>query len=280
MTARPSLPNPTPRCGRRSGLVRQGGDGLSVAYTGSRLTTSVGYRGDKPLRHPTLATYNPHAFGFAGRYHCALRLIPTSKVLVPAALARYLRRCRSAYGSLRCNRVSARADTRLTVTMPAQCSVNACPATPNGSPAHTQCSNRLVASLPLLASPVLSLRSEVVGGVSLPEVLHFAHRTLCFSPPIEHTPTSPNHEITPSSLEVVSIDDFRSAKILEKAEAKVSPPKPKLRFGSSSHIGELTAHSARCEGEFLKCSAGRSGGLCRQHRGIAPNPIKGCETAF
>ena len=83
------------------------------------------------------------------------------------------------------------ADTRLTVTMPAQCSVVACPATPNGSPAHTQCSNRLVAPLPLLASPVLSLRSEVVGGVSLPEVLHFAHRTLCFSPPIEHTPTSP-----------------------------------------------------------------------------------------
>ena len=29
------------------------------------------------------------------------------------------------------------------------------------------------------------------------------------------------HEITPSSLEVVSIDDFRSAKISEKAEAKV-----------------------------------------------------------
>ena len=51
--------------------------------------------------------------------------------------------------------------------------------------------NRLVAALPLFASPVLSLRSEVVGGVSIPEILHFAHRTLCFSPPIEHTPTSP-----------------------------------------------------------------------------------------
>ena len=220
--ARPFLPNPTPRCGRRSGLARQGGDGLVVADTGSRLTTSVGYRGDKPLRHPTLATYNPHAFGFAGRYHCALRLNPSSKVLVPAALARYLRRCRSAYGSLRCNRVSACADTRLAVTMQAQCSVKACPATPNGSQAHTQCSNRLVAPLPLLASPVLSLCSEVVGGVSLPEVLHFAHRTLCFSPPIEHTPTSPNHEITPSSLEVVSIDDFRSAKISKSGSQSVA----------------------------------------------------------
>ncbi len=31
------------------------------------------------------------------------------------------------------------ADTRLTVTMQAQCSVVVCPATPNGSPAHTQC---------------------------------------------------------------------------------------------------------------------------------------------
>ena len=94
------------------------------------------------------------------------------------------------------------ADTRLAVTMPAQCSVNACPATPNGSPAHTQCSNRLVAPLPLSASPVLSLRSEVVGGVSLPEVLHFAHRTLCFSPPIEHTPTSPKSTETNTLVQI------------------------------------------------------------------------------
>ena len=27
-------PSPTPRCGRRSGLARQGGDGLVVADTG------------------------------------------------------------------------------------------------------------------------------------------------------------------------------------------------------------------------------------------------------
>ena len=141
-------------------------------------------------------------------------------MLVPTALARYLRRCRSAYGSLRCNRVSACADTRLTDTMQAQCSVMVCPATPNGSPAHTQCRQSSSPPLPLFTSPVLSLRSEVVGGVSLPEVLHFAHRTRCFSPPIEHTPTSPNHEITPSSLEVVSIDDFRSAKISEKRKPK------------------------------------------------------------
>ena len=168
---------------------------------------------------PTIPTHSASA----GRYHCALRLIPTSKVLVPTALARYLRRCRSAYGSLRCNRVSApqvalTPDWRPLFKPNAQSVV--CPATPNGSPAHTQCSNRLVAPLPLFASPVLSLRSEVVGGVSLPEVLHFAHRTLCFSPPIEHTPTSPNHEITPSGLEVVSIDDFRSAKISEKRKPK------------------------------------------------------------
>lgn len=51
--------HPSPRCGRRSGLARHGGDGLAVADTGSRLTTSVGYRGDKPLRHPTLAADKP-----------------------------------------------------------------------------------------------------------------------------------------------------------------------------------------------------------------------------
>ena len=51
------------------------------------------------------------------------------------------------------------------------------------------------ATLPLPASPVLSLRSGIVGGVSLSEVLHYARRTQCLSPPNEHSPTSPNHEI-------------------------------------------------------------------------------------
>ncbi|MBQ9217313.1 MAG: hypothetical protein IJ160_03945 [Muribaculaceae bacterium] len=53
------------------------------------------------------------------------------------------------------------------------------------------------ATLSLPASPVLSLRSGIVGGVSLPEVLHYARRTQCFSPPNEHSPTSPYHEIEP-----------------------------------------------------------------------------------
>ena len=155
VTARPSLPNPTPRCGRRSGLVRQGGDGLSVAYTGSRLTTSVGYRGDKPLRHPTLATYNPHGFGFC--WSLPLRTAPHSDIesacacgfgSLSTALQERIRLAplQSGIGSTSC------ADTRLTVTMQAQCSVFVCPATPNGSPAHTQCTNRLVASLPLFAT--------------------------------------------------------------------------------------------------------------------------------
>ncbi len=78
------------------------------------------------------------------------------------------------------------------------------------------------ATLPLPASPVLSLRSGIVGGVSLSEVLHYARRTQCFSPTFEHTPTSPNHEITPSSLEVVSIDDFRSAKISKSGSQSVA----------------------------------------------------------
>ena len=59
------------------------------------------------------------------------------------------------------------------------------------------CASIVWCFISLPTSPMLLLRSEVVGGVSRPEVLHFARRTLCFSPPIEHTPTSPYHEIKP-----------------------------------------------------------------------------------
>ena len=46
---------------------RTGSAGRRWAFRcGHRLTAHYigGYRGDKPLRLPTLATYNPHAFGF------------------------------------------------------------------------------------------------------------------------------------------------------------------------------------------------------------------------
>ena len=80
--------------------------------------------------------------------------------------------------------------------------------TPMVRQGHTQCSNRLVLHYRSLQAQCSRLRSGIVGGVSLSEVLHYARRTQCFSPPNEHSPTSPNHEITckvsakPSLLEL------------------------------------------------------------------------------
>ena len=92
------------------GSVRTGTARRQVAYRfGHRLTACyrLGYRGGKPLRHPELFRRQIRASGSFTHSHCALRLNQSSKVLAPTALARYLRRCRSAYGFLRCNRVSA-----------------------------------------------------------------------------------------------------------------------------------------------------------------------------
>ena len=90
------------------------------------------------------------------------------------------------------------------------------------------------APLPLPASPVLSLRSGIVGGVSLSEVLNYARRTQCFSPPIEHSPTSPNHEITTSELAVISLTIVGEPTILkggsQSAPRNVAQVEPNLKF--------------------------------------------------
>ena len=115
----------------------------------------------------------------------------------------------------------------------------------------------------------------VVGGLSLPEVLHYATCTLSFSPPFEHLPTSPNHEITPSSLEVVSIDDFRSAKISEKR-------KPKCRRRNQNCVSvrrrtlAILPHIPLVKRHFRESCVGRSGATVVETKGniSLSNPIK------
>ena len=90
-----------------------------------------------------------------------------------------------------------------------------------GKAAHTLALQSAGSTFPLPASPMLCrCASRVVGGVSLPEVLHYAHRSPCSSPPFEHSPTSPNHELTTSELAVISLCDFRRAENLEQRKPK------------------------------------------------------------
>lgn len=180
-------------------MARHDGDELYVTDTGSRLTTPIGFRGGKPLLHPISPPPNPcsrllsvatiahrvsfrhrkcHAYGFYASLLTAVAQAHTafSVTLGIGAPSRTDTRCRSLHkpnaqsGLLSNAYGSARAHSML----------------------QSSC-----APLPLSASPVLSLRSGVVGGVSLPEVLHYARRTQCLSPPNEHSLTSPNHEIEP-----------------------------------------------------------------------------------
>ena len=117
--------------------------------------------------------------------------------------------------------------------------------------------------------------SRVIGGVSLPEVLHCAHRSLCSSPPIEHTPPSPNHgtsavsvgrsvysvvRLAPSISTLSTLHPPQSRSDFKNSGSQSAPRKPPLRFGFSSHIGAFTAHrpahSARLKGEFRGACAG------------------------
>ena len=112
-----------------------------------------------------------------------------------------------------------------------------------------------------------------------------APQSLAPLPALHRTSTSPNHKIKPQSEFEARFCRaiFGLPKIL-KSGSQSAPKKPPLRFGSSSHIGDFTAHrpaySARLMDEFRKSSVGRLRGLCRRQRGYAPNPIKGCITAF
>ena len=78
------------------------------------------------------------------------------------------------------------------------------------------------APLPLPASPVLSLRSGIVGGVSLPEVLHYARRTQACHRPMN---TRPHRLITKSSLEASSRHDFVTRFSARRKSRKKRKPK-------------------------------------------------------
>lgn len=106
MVAHRLFAHPSPRCGQRQDRFGSATSGFKFR-TSARGLLRAGYRGGKPLRHPALPHLQTRASGSFGLSHCALRLNQSSRVLAPAALARYLRRCRSAYGFLRYNRVSA-----------------------------------------------------------------------------------------------------------------------------------------------------------------------------
>lgn len=100
-------PTHSPRCGRRSGLVRLVGDELAVTDIGSQLTYSR-VTACYAAPTPDICHRQTHASGYFGHSHCALHLNPVEKVL--CAFGWWLGTngvCGSAYGILRCNLVSA-----------------------------------------------------------------------------------------------------------------------------------------------------------------------------
>ena len=91
-------------------------------------------------------------------------------------------------------------------------------------------------------------------------------------PALHRTSTSPYHKIKPQSefearfcLAVVGLPTIL------KSGSQSAPPKPPLRFGSSSHIGDFTAHrpaySARRRPKLQFCSVGRGGAASAGTRG-------------
>ena len=169
---------------------------------GHRLTACLryGYRGGKPLRHPALFRRQTRASGSFGHSHCALRLNQSSKVLAPAALARYLRRCANAYGFLRYNRVSAcfaaltpdcftlrKPNARQVVAqrlMAHHCTLNAF--------------NRLVLhSRSLQAQCFAALRQGLSAGCAYPKSCTMPLARQAHHRPLNTSPHRHNHEIKP-----------------------------------------------------------------------------------
>ena len=163
--------------------------------TSAHGSLTVVYRLAAPRRHPSFATDKPA--------HPALSVIPIApctsirrrKCLRLRLVARHGRRLRkrirqpplqSGIGLLR------RTDTRLAFHYVCPMLSQACSATPVPGQCTLSAVNRLVLhSHSLQAQCFAAGASRVVGGMSLPEVLHYAHRTPSASPPFEHSPTSP-----------------------------------------------------------------------------------------
>ena len=126
---------------------------------------------------PDFATAKPAHSALIGRYHCAPRLFPTSKV------PRLRLVCLSIDGFTEAHQVclvtsgfgaASRSDTRRFFTIPDTMLDKSFRNAYGSARAHSMLP---CATLPLPASPVLSLSSGIVGGVSLSEVLHYARRT-------------------------------------------------------------------------------------------------------
>ena len=155
-------PTHSPRCGRRSGLVRLVCDELVVADIGSRLIYSRVSR-RQAASTPDICHRQTRASGSFGHSHCALHLNPVEKVL--CAFGWWLCTdgvCGSAYSSLRCNRVSACCAAPTPdwlFTASAQCSVKPVPQRLWRARGHTLCRQSAGSSFPFPASPMLSLRS-------------------------------------------------------------------------------------------------------------------------
>ena len=176
---------------------------------------TVGYRLAAPRRHPTFATDKPahpalsaltssssslqgivqaslpSALASFVSSHCALHLNLAEKVLAPAA-------CGSTRTAI------AEAHTAVSVAIgyrlaaPHRHPIDFSLRLPNAQSSLFRASgtlsavNRLVLHSHSLQTQCFAAgASRVVGGVSLPEVLHYARRTPSASPPFEHSPTSP-----------------------------------------------------------------------------------------
>ena len=194
------MPTPAPDVGGLPDWLGMAGMGWSLRTPahGSLHRSGIEATSRFDTRHspPT----NPRTRLAVGHYHYALRLNPAEKVLAPAACGSSRTAIAEAHTA-----VSVAIGYRLaephrhpigfSLRLPnAQSSLfrNAC-AGPGGTLSAV---NRLVLhSHSLQAQCFAAGASRVVGGVSLSEVLHYAHRTSNASPPFEHSPTSPNHEI-------------------------------------------------------------------------------------
>ena len=184
------------------GSVRTGSACRQVAFRfGHRLTACFrsGYRGGKPLRHPALFHRQTRA---SGSYR-SLPLRPAPQSVIESA-------CAYGFGSLSTalqerirlsplHRVSAcfAALTPDCFTLrQAQCSTS-CPATPNGSPLHTQGLQSSGSPFPFPASPMLSLRSGLSVGYAYPKSCTMPLARQARHRPLNTCPHRHNHEIKP-----------------------------------------------------------------------------------
>ena len=223
-------PTHSPRCWRRSGLVRLVGDELSVADIGLRLTYS---RVSACFAAPTpdICRRQTRASSSFGHSHCALHLNPAEKVLAPAA-------CGSTRTAIAEAHTAVYVAIGYRLAAPRRHPIGFSLRLPNAQSSlfRNACAEPVAHSppsigwffIPIPCKPNALAALGVVGGMSLLEVLHYAHRTPSASPPFEHSPTSPNHEITTSGLAVISSAIVGKPTIL-KSGSQSAPRKPPLR---------------------------------------------------